>query len=134
MLLLASHVRRFEFTSTQPLQMGQPISELGFSKKAVSIQSADPLLDIRGALPVVALPACRDDIAIGVVTCRSRDDMLYDVVLPVQLAKAVEAAVLLAHHDSGPVFFRLEEVLRLKVRSLNGCFGHDDAGNLGHFC
>src|SRR5579885_1795072 len=111
--------------------MRKPFPKLGFPQKPVSIQRADPLLDICRALSVVALPAGSDDISIGVVAGRARDDMLYDVVLPVELAKAVEAAVLFAHNNSGPVLFAFKEVLRFKVGRLNGCLRHDDPRHLG---
>ncbi|MEW6441155.1 MAG: hypothetical protein AB1640_09515 [bacterium] len=53
------------------------------------------------------------------------------IVLAIQLAEAVEAAVPFSHHDTGAILLHLEKVLRLQVWKHTFCRRDNDTRNLG---
>ena len=99
-------------------------------EEALAIQRAKPVLDTRGAPPVVALSTCGNHVSIVVSSSRAGNDVFDDVVVAVELTDAIEATVIFASQDPDTVALDLEEVLDLDVRDRGGLAGSHHARDL----
>lgn len=117
---------RPKITSAQTRKDRETDGKLITRQDAVTVDGAEKILNQLSAFAVVATTARCHDIAERVVPLWSRDNVLNDVIVFVELGQTIEALPALPLKDELPVFEHREEVLIFESRIADReCQRHD---------